>query len=286
MKVFMSWSGARSKAAAELLHDWVKCVIQASRPWISTRGIGRGAVWFTEINNELKDTSVGIICLTHQNKNAPWILFEAGALAKGLATNKVCTFLVDLGTTDIQDPLAQFNHTLPTREGMMGLAVTLNSSLEHPLDGRTLEAVFDAFWPQFDIDFKALLEHHKQEAVVEARSETSMLEEILESTRGLSQRMRVIESRQVNNEAEIVPSAWGGSSNKLAEFLSVKETKTTLSITEARNILSHWADSGVSRFDARQRLTDLAGSRRAQILWRELAGAIFPPSTGAVDKSS
>jgi hypothetical protein len=196
MKVFMSWSGDRSKAAAELLHDWVKCVTQAARPWISTRGIGRGSVWFNEINNELKDTSVGIICLTHQNKSAPWILFEAGALAKGLTTSKVCTFLVDLGPADIKDPLAQFNHTMPTREGMMSLAATLNSALESPLDGPTLATVFDAFWPQFESDFRLLLDKYPQEVVVEPRSDSSMLEEILESTRSLSQRLRLIESQQ------------------------------------------------------------------------------------------
>ena len=94
MKVFMSWSGARSRAAAELLSNWTKCVIQATQPWISTRGIDRGALWFSSINDELKDTTVGIVCLTHENKNKPWILFEAGALAKGLANSRVCTFLV------------------------------------------------------------------------------------------------------------------------------------------------------------------------------------------------
>jgi hypothetical protein len=194
MKVFMSWSGARSKAAAELLHDWVKCVIQASKPWISTRGIGRGAVWFTEINNELKDTSVGIICLTHQNKTSPWILFEAGALAKGLTTNRVCTFLVDLVPNDVEDPLAQFNHTTPNKEGMWSLVLTLNASLENMLDGPTLTAVFEQFWPDFDAKFQAILATHPQEVVVEARSESNILEEILQTTRGLDKRLRSVES--------------------------------------------------------------------------------------------
>ncbi|MCU1500487.1 MAG: hypothetical protein JWM47_4440 [Acidimicrobiales bacterium] len=194
MKVFMSWSGARSKAAAELLHNWIKCVIQASKPWISTRGIGRGSVWFTEINNELKDTSVGIICLTHQNKASPWILFEAGALAKGLATNRVCTFLVDLGPNDVEDPLAQFNHTEATKEGLWGLVLTLNASLENMLDGPTLTAVFDQFWPDFEAKFKAILETHPQEAKVEARTESNILEEILQTTRGLDKRLRSVES--------------------------------------------------------------------------------------------
>ncbi|EFD2076446.1 toll-Interleukin receptor, partial [Escherichia coli] len=29
MKVFISWSGQRSQAVAELISDWLKCVIQA-----------------------------------------------------------------------------------------------------------------------------------------------------------------------------------------------------------------------------------------------------------------
>lgn len=32
MKVFLSWPGERSKAVANLLSDWLSCVIQASRP--------------------------------------------------------------------------------------------------------------------------------------------------------------------------------------------------------------------------------------------------------------
>lgn len=195
MKVFMSWSGARSKATAELLCDWTKCVIQALRPWISTRGIDRGALWFSEINNELKDTTVGIVCLTQENKSKPWILFEAGALARGLSTNRVCTFLVDLTPTDLQDPLAQFNHTLPTRESLWSLVVTLNSSLEiNALDERILIQVFDTYWPQFEQKFLALLEKFPQETIVEARKPETVLDEILETTRGLSHRLRSIEA--------------------------------------------------------------------------------------------
>jgi len=111
MKVFISWSGLRSKATAELLSDWIKCVLQATRPWISTRDIDRGALWFSEISDQLKDTTVGIVCLTQENKNRPWILFEAGPLAKGLSSNRVCTFLVDLKTADLEDPpLSSITH--------------------------------------------------------------------------------------------------------------------------------------------------------------------------------
>lgn len=195
MKVFMSWSGMRSKATAELLANWSKCVIQATQPWISTSGIDRGAVWFSSINDELKDTSVGIVCLTHENKNKPWILFESGALAKGLINSRVCTFLVDLKPSDLESPLAQFNHTTPDREGLWNLARTLNNSVAQPLDARILEQVFDINWPKFEAEFAQLLNDYPLNVQPEVRSNDSILMEILESTRGLNQRMRVVEER-------------------------------------------------------------------------------------------
>ena len=196
MKIFMSWSGARSRATAELLSDWIKCVIQASRPWISTRDIDRGALWFSEISDQLKDTTVGIVCLTQENKNRPWILFEAGALAKGLSSNRVCTFLVDLKPADLEDPLAQFNHTLPEKESVWELVRTLNSCLSSVgLDERILEQVFSTYWGQFEERFKVLLKQIPLSEKPEPRSEKNLLAEILENTRTLTHRIRSIESR-------------------------------------------------------------------------------------------
>ncbi len=196
MKVFMSWSGQRSKLTAELLHEWIKCVIQAAQPWISSKGIERGALWFSEINNELQDTSVGIVCLTPENKNAPWILFEAGALAKGLSTNRVCTFLIELKPTDLQPPLAQFNHTFPEKDSMWSLVTTLNSGLElNQLDLKVLKNVFDTYWPQFEKKFAAIINENPPTTVVEPREDKDILTEILETTRSMSNRVSKLEAR-------------------------------------------------------------------------------------------
>jgi hypothetical protein len=195
MKVFLSWSGNRSKEVASLLSEWLCCVIQAIRPWISTRDLDRGSLWFGEINDQLKDTTVGIICLTQENKTRPWILFEAGALAKGLSTSRVCTFLIDLETTDIEDPLAQFNHTFPTRESILGLVKTLNSALgSNGLDIRILDQVFDTYWPQFERKFSYILEQTKSNEPSIPRPKEDVLSEILENTRIMSSRIRKLES--------------------------------------------------------------------------------------------
>jgi hypothetical protein len=195
MKVFLSWSGNRSKEVASLLSEWLCCVIQAIRPWISTRDLDRGSLWFGEINDQLKDTTVGIICLTQENKTRPWILFEAGALAKGLSTSRVCTFLIDLETRDIVDPLAQFNHTFPTRESILGLVKTLNNALgSNGLDIRILDQVFDTYWPHFESKFSDILEQTKSSEPSIPRPKEDVLSEILENTRIMSSRIRKLES--------------------------------------------------------------------------------------------
>src|SRR5476649_2706892 len=206
MKVFMSWSGARSREVAKLLDYWVKCVVQASRPWISTSGIDSGSIWFNQIS-ELQDTTFGIICLTKENKEAPWILFEAGALAKGLASSRVCTFLIDIETKDIRDPLAQFNHTLPNYESMWKLVSTLNGNLPEAsrLDVVILKGVFETYWPQFEQKFSSILETYPETTIVEPRKQEDILSDILESTRGLERRMRLLEDRG-NSGALVRPS--------------------------------------------------------------------------------
>jgi hypothetical protein len=195
MKVFLSWSGQRSKEVANLLSDWLCCVIQASRPWISTRDLDRGSLWFGEINDQLKDTTVGIICLTQENKTRPWILFEAGALAKGLSTSRVCTLLVDLEPKDIEYPLAQFNHTFPTRESVLGLVKTLNGTLaSNSLDNRILEQVFATYWPQFESRFAEILATTEAQPPSKPRPKEDVLGEILENTRMLNSRIRRLEN--------------------------------------------------------------------------------------------
>ena len=130
MKIFISWSGDKSKAVAILLKRWLKCVIQACQPWLSTEDIERGAQWFLEISKILNEVTTGIICLTKENKEKPWLLFESGAIFNKMTESRVCTFLIDLEPKDVQPPLAQFNHTEPNKESMLKLVQTLNSRVE------------------------------------------------------------------------------------------------------------------------------------------------------------
>jgi hypothetical protein len=48
MKVFISWSGAQSKAAAHALKEWLPDVIQNLSPWMSDLDIAAGRRWSPE----------------------------------------------------------------------------------------------------------------------------------------------------------------------------------------------------------------------------------------------
>ncbi|HIF9455029.1 TPA: toll-Interleukin receptor [Photobacterium damselae] len=195
MKVFISWSGDRSRQVAELLDDWITCVLQAVKPWMSSKDIDRGSLWFSEVSDQLQNTSIGIVCLTQENKIKPWILFESGALAKGLSSNRVCTFLIDLSPADIGNPLAQFNHSTPDKDGLWELVRTINNALgEQGLKEKTLEKVYETYWPQFHKEFNRILASTSSVEEVEERTEDDLLKEILSNTRALERRIRYIES--------------------------------------------------------------------------------------------
>lgn len=151
MKVFISWSGERSKQVAEGLRYWLPEVIQTVQPWMSTEDIDPGTRWNAEINQELQDSKFGIICLTPESVNSPWMLFEAGALAKTLENTLVCPYLIGLDATDLKGPLAQFQAAKADKDGTLNLIRSINMGLGNPIlpDDR-LRRIFERWWPDLD----------------------------------------------------------------------------------------------------------------------------------------
>jgi hypothetical protein len=187
MEIFISWSGRRSRVFAADFKVWIRCVLQAARPWISTDDIPGGSVWFNEISEQLANTTTGIICLTKENFRSEWILFESGALFKGLPSNRLHTILIDLQPGDvINSPLSQLNHADTTEAGMHKLVRDLNRQMgDHALDQTTLDRVFKVYWPQFkELHERALNELTNATAECEnIVSDRQLLEEILSTIR-------------------------------------------------------------------------------------------------------
>ncbi|MEE8076839.1 MAG: toll/interleukin-1 receptor domain-containing protein [Candidatus Binatia bacterium] len=185
MKVFISWSGDRSKAVANAVRDWLPNVIQSLQPWMSEADIKKGARWLQDIAHELEDTRIGLVCLTPENLAEPWLLFEAGALAKTLEETFVCPYLFDLEPSDIKGPLAQFQSTRAEKEDTRKLVQTINEALpEGALSNDKINAAFDKWWPDLEKILQNIPDPEEKPAV--QRDQREMTEEILEIVRGLA----------------------------------------------------------------------------------------------------
>lgn len=152
MKVFISWSGDRGKVIATGLRSWIGDVLQKVEPWLSSEDIDPGTRWNTELADQLEKTHFGIICLTPESARAPWVLFEAGALAKTLGSSRVCPYVFQLEPTDLQQPLAQFDAVQATRSGTLKLIRGINHALgdEGSVADDRLLRCFDRWWPDLE----------------------------------------------------------------------------------------------------------------------------------------
>jgi hypothetical protein len=187
MKVFISWSGERSRAVAEALRGWLPNVIQSVNAWVSLADIEKGARWSTDVAAQLEECRVGLICLTPENLSAQWLLFEAGALSKTLDKTFVCPYLLNLQPTDIQGPLSQFQATTAEKEETRKLLHTINKALgDQALQTAQVNAAFQKWWADLDSQLQAI--SAMQLAVPPKRPDRELLEEVLETVRVLARR--------------------------------------------------------------------------------------------------
>ncbi len=196
--VFISWSGDRSKAAAQALRDWLPVILQAARPWMSDTDIEKGSVGLDEVARAL-DMKVGIICLTPENLSAEWILFEAGGLAKAFDDKtRVCPYLLGgLQKQGVKRPLGMFQATTADKDDTRRLVHTINKHLDaDPVPEAGLNSLFDKMWPELEAKLDALPK--PSGAAPPKRTTEDMLAELLEVTKGLT----------LNAEAERKARQW------------------------------------------------------------------------------
>jgi hypothetical protein len=183
-KVFISWSGDLSRKLGEALRSWLPAALQYVQPYFSPEDIEKGAKWNTEIAKELETSNAGIICLTQDNTETPWILFEAGALSKSIDKSRVCTLLFNIESADVKGPLTSFQSTRFARDDFRRLVGTINNAAgDAKLAAEVLDSVFEMWWPRLETQVKQIISSHDKGAKMERRSERDILEEVLELAR-------------------------------------------------------------------------------------------------------
>ncbi|MGA9668912.1 MAG: toll/interleukin-1 receptor domain-containing protein [Terracidiphilus sp.] len=191
MKVFISWSGERSRILAQALHGWLPLVLHYVKPWLSDADVSAGDRWATVVAKELETSNFGIICVTPENLNSPWVLFEAGALAKAMQGSKVIPLLFNLEFSDISGPLAQFQAKKFDRDGAAEVVSSVNKSADSAVPDDRKNQLFSALWP--DLEQQLLGIPREAPTAKHMRPHHEILEELVSGVRGLDVRFREIE---------------------------------------------------------------------------------------------
>lgn len=185
--MFISWAKEPSRTVAETLRDWLPDLVQTLQPWMSSADIRAGARWNNEVAAALATSRVGIICITPNNQQEPWLLFEAGAVAKIVEDSFVCPYLIGMRPSDLAPgPLTQFQAKTADHDGTFELVSTINAALgAQGLSSDRLTRLFERSWP----DLESRLSLLPSAASPTVRPPQEMLAEILETVRSLARQL-------------------------------------------------------------------------------------------------
>lgn len=140
----------------------------------------------------------GILCLTEENVKSPWLLFEAGALAKAIEEGAVCPYLFDLEVSQITGPLDQFQARKAEKASTLEMVLDISKRNPDPSDKSLLSKRFTAFWPELDTALTKIPREPRTpktqgESHAPARSEPEILEELVARIRNMDRRFGSLE---------------------------------------------------------------------------------------------
>jgi len=147
MKIFVSWSGEPSKSIAKVLDKRLREILPGAGTFMSFEHIEMGVRWAERIKRQLSRRNHGIVCLTPQNLNAPWIIYEAGALTKNAASRLWCILFAGLSKADVPKPLGDFQLAQFNKTDMRRVVHSINNAIgARKLTRPDLDKNFEQQW--------------------------------------------------------------------------------------------------------------------------------------------
>lgn len=156
-EIFVSWSGPLSHKIGKEFTKWIPTVIPNAKPFISSENLNAGSQWMAKLFEKLGTCKFAVLCLTPDNIASPWMLFEAGAVAKGFDTARVVPLLVNLTTSDLKDPLRGLNAIEFTQDHFRKLVREVNDLSTDPEEWSTVQDRFDGLWQKLESRVRTIL---------------------------------------------------------------------------------------------------------------------------------
>ncbi len=151
MRIFVMWSGVRSRTVAEALEALLNRTAKGAKVFVSSLDNRPGSPWRDQLKKSLDEANVGIACLTPENLTNPWIHFECGMIAK-LPKHDIFPLLTGVEADSMTDPFADYHATTSAnKKEMLQMVETLNA--KRPRKNRQsrpeLRKEFETHWPDF-----------------------------------------------------------------------------------------------------------------------------------------
>lgn len=148
---FISWSGEEARTLAERLQQFLRHVLANPTLFVASKDIAPGASWFSVISEQLDLCDVGVIIVTPQNKERPWLHFEAGAIAKRVGSGAAIPLLCGVAKGELSGTaLAQLQALDMNAEDLRKLCGRLNDLLGQGLEPSHIDEAFEMWWAKFE----------------------------------------------------------------------------------------------------------------------------------------
>lgn len=144
MKVFLCWSGERSRHVAEAFESFLKQLneklpVSGDHAFVPFRSVNieKGLPWFQAVERELATADAALVTITPENCESPWMHYEAGAIANGIRLERsgkgkdgtkadalkgrLFTYLFGIEARDLTGPLAAYQSTSATYDDTRAL---------------------------------------------------------------------------------------------------------------------------------------------------------------------
>lgn len=156
MTIFLSWSKTKSKELANAMKIFLEGMFRDQiKIWMSSESISFGAMSMLDINEALKNSDKCIAFITEENINAPWIMYETGAVAsknylkdKNENVDAVIPIVFDdiLDTAFSGHPLNQFQRMHFNKLSVHKLIRQLNDKIKAFPNESILNTQFNLNW--------------------------------------------------------------------------------------------------------------------------------------------
>jgi len=199
MRLFISWSGEQTRELANAVQEFFELAFASHvQTFLSDADIAPGERFLAVINENLGGADIGVILVTRQNMNNPWLLFEAGALAGKSERGAVVPLLVDLERAELGPPLSQFQNVLAaSKASILQMCGRIRAEASEVPAENAYEVLLEAAWPPLEAALMKAQSATGVEFVAPARSDRDVLDEILLGVNALVRRDSPAASRGI-----------------------------------------------------------------------------------------